>query len=72
MPFQSEAQRRFMFAQHPRIAKRFAKETPKGKKLPEKKTDSDPEETKSKAEAEKKASTRLAQLRVTGLQLGLS
>lgn len=72
MPFESEAQRRFMFAQHPRIAKRWAKETPKGKDLPEKKTDSDPEETKDKAEAEKKASIRSSQLRVTGLQLGLS
>lgn len=28
MPFQSEAQRRFMFAKHPRIAKRWAKEHP--------------------------------------------
>jgi len=35
MPFKSEAQRRFMFAKHPEIAKEFAKMTPKGKKLPE-------------------------------------
>lgn len=35
MPFKSEAQRRFMFAKHPRIAKEFASHTPKGK-LPEK------------------------------------
>lgn len=36
MPFKSDAQRRFMYARHPRIAKRWQKETPKGKDLPEK------------------------------------
>ena len=66
MPFQSDAQRRFMYAQHPGIAKRWAKHTPKGKDLPEKKTDSDPEETKANAEQEKKAFVR-----TVGLQLGL-
>ena len=35
MPFKSTAQRGFMFAKHPDIAKRFAAETPKGAKLPE-------------------------------------
>ena len=35
MPFKSEAQRRFLFARKPKIAKEFAKETPKGKKLVE-------------------------------------
>lgn len=35
MPFRSEAQRRWMFANDPKMAKRWAKETPK-KKLPEK------------------------------------
>lgn len=34
MPFKSQAQRRFMHSEHPGIAKRFEKETPKGK-LPE-------------------------------------
>lgn len=34
MPFKSQAQRGFMFAKHPEIAKRFAAETPKGEKLP--------------------------------------
>lgn len=33
-PFASEAQRRFMHAKHPGIAKHFERETPKGKKLP--------------------------------------
>jgi len=65
MPFESEAQRRFMFAQHPRIAKRWAKHTPKGKDLPEKKTDSDPEETKAKAESEKKAAVRMLGLHLS-------
>ena len=35
MPFKSAAQRRWMFWAHPEMAKRWAKETPKGKKLPE-------------------------------------
>jgi len=37
MPFESEAQRRYMYAKHPEIAKRWEKHTPKGKDLPEKK-----------------------------------
>lgn len=36
MPFKSEAQRRFMHAKHPQMAKEWEKHTPKGKKLPEK------------------------------------
>lgn len=35
MPFKSEAQRGYLFAKHPEIAKEFAAATPKGKKLPE-------------------------------------
>lgn len=35
MPFKSQAQRKFMYARHPEIAKRWEKVTPKGK-LPEK------------------------------------
>ena len=31
MPFKSAAQRNFLFANHPEIAERWAKETPKGK-----------------------------------------
>jgi hypothetical protein len=34
MPFKSQAQRGFMYAKHPEIAKRWEKETPEGK-LPE-------------------------------------
>jgi len=34
MPFKSQAQRAFMYAKHPTIAKRFQAETPKGTKLP--------------------------------------
>jgi hypothetical protein len=33
MPFRSQAQRRFMYAKHPKIAKRWAKKTG-GRKLP--------------------------------------
>ena len=36
-PYESVAQRGFMHVHHPEIAKRWDKETPKGKKLPEKK-----------------------------------
>lgn len=37
MPFVSEAQRRFLFARKPSVAKEFAEKTPRGKKLPERK-----------------------------------
>ncbi len=36
MPFKSIAQRKWMFANKPKMAKRWAAETPKGKKLPKK------------------------------------
>ena len=35
MPFRSESQRRYLYSQHPEIAKRWAKKTPKGADLPE-------------------------------------
>jgi hypothetical protein len=34
MPFKSKAQRGWMYANEPQMAKRWEKETPKGKKLP--------------------------------------
>lgn len=37
MPFQSKAQQRWMFAKHPKMAKRWAHETPDIKSLPERK-----------------------------------
>ncbi len=36
MPFKSKSQRRWMHAQKPDMAKKWEKETPKGKTLPEK------------------------------------
>jgi len=36
MPFKSEAQRKYLYANEPEVAKKFAKHTPKGKKLPKK------------------------------------
>lgn len=36
MPFQSQAQRKFMYAQHPEIAKRWSEKTPNEASLPEK------------------------------------
>jgi hypothetical protein len=35
MPFKSKAQQRFMFSQHPKMAKRWASKTLSIKKLPE-------------------------------------
>lgn len=35
MPFKSKAQRAFLFANNPKVAREFAAATPKGKKLPE-------------------------------------
>jgi hypothetical protein len=35
MPFKSQAQRKWMYANHPEMAKRWSEHTPKGKKLPE-------------------------------------
>lgn len=34
MPFQSEAQRRYLYAKEPTVAKEFASKTPKDKNLP--------------------------------------
>lgn len=36
MPFQSKAQRRFMYAKHPDMAAKWEAETPTGKRLPSK------------------------------------
>ena len=36
MPFKSDAQRKYLFATDPKLAEKFAKETPKGANLPEK------------------------------------
>lgn len=35
MPFVSSAQRRYLFAKHPEVAREFADATPKGSRLPE-------------------------------------
>lgn len=34
-PFASEAQRRYLFAKEPEVAREFASKTPRGKKLPQ-------------------------------------
>jgi hypothetical protein len=36
MPFRSKAQRRYLHANHPELAKEFESKTPRGTKLPEK------------------------------------
>jgi hypothetical protein len=38
MPFKSKAQRGYLYAKKPTVAKKFQSETPKGRKLPAKKT----------------------------------
>lgn len=38
MPFKSDAQRKYLFANNPKVAKEFAAATPKNAKLPEKVT----------------------------------
>ena len=49
MPMKSKAQRAYLHANKPKIAKKFESETPKGKKLPKKvKTKAKPK-TKGKA-----------------------
>ena len=35
MPFKSQAQRRFLYATNPKVAKKFSKHTPAGTKLPD-------------------------------------
>lgn len=34
MPFKSQKQRKFLYANEPEVAKKFEEHTPKGKKLP--------------------------------------
>lgn len=36
MPFKSKAQRAYLYANEPKVAKEFQSKTPKGKKLPKK------------------------------------
>lgn len=36
MPFKSQAQKKWMYANKPQMAKRWSDHTPKGKKLPKK------------------------------------
>lgn len=38
MPFESQAQRRFLFAKHPKVAKEFASKTPPNANLPARKS----------------------------------
>lgn len=36
MPFKSQAQRAYLYANNPKVAKQWEQDTPKGKKLPKK------------------------------------
>ncbi len=40
MPFKSDAQRKWMYANKPKLAKKWQKHTPKNKKLPKKVSES--------------------------------
>ena len=48
MPYKSEAQRRYMYAVHPKLAAEFEAATPKGAKLPEHVSDRKEKSTKEK------------------------
>jgi hypothetical protein len=71
MPFQSEKQRRFMWAEHPSIAKRWAREYPKQRNLPtyahdKKKTPENQDSSKEKEAAmARNVTTRCADSRNT-------
>ena len=54
MPFQSQAQRGYMYANKPELAKEFEGKTPKGKKLPKHKKKSDYQMSAMKKKIEKK------------------
>lgn len=54
MPFKSDAQRAFMYSQHPEIAKRWRKESGPQKDLPEHKTAKKALEGLKKAKAKDK------------------
>jgi hypothetical protein len=48
MPFVSEAQKGFLYANHPDIAKKWQEHTPKGKKLPARKHKKDSDNATAK------------------------
>ena len=58
MPFKSQAQRGFLYAVHPDIAKEFEAATPKGAKLPKKIGTSKTKKTRSLASV--KPTTKIA------------
>jgi len=58
MPFKSQAQARFMFLKHPKIAKEFASKTDSIKALPEKVRASNAAKTINKEAAKKKKRKR--------------
>lgn len=60
MPFKSRDQRAWMHANKPAMAKRWEKHTPKGKKLPKKKTKSESIADRIDAVLEGERSTRSA------------
>lgn len=62
MPFKSEKQRRFLWAEHPDIAKRWAHEYPNQKKLPMYAHDKKPTSSDTKSEESKAASINISQL----------
>ena len=53
MPFKSKAQQGFMYAKHPAIAKRWAKETPNFKVLPQHLKKKHPKKRKGEERGEK-------------------
>ena len=60
MPFKSEKQRRFLWAEHPEIAKRWAHEYPNQKKLPMYADNSDTSESQEKEPESKEKTTKVS------------
>ncbi|ODU02671.1 MAG: hypothetical protein ABS79_00010 [Planctomycetes bacterium SCN 63-9] len=59
MPFKSESQRRWMYAKHPEMARRWEAHTPKGKRLP-----------KHVKKADLEFAARLGRLAANAIKLG--
>jgi hypothetical protein len=54
MPFLSKAQRKWMYANDPQMAKKWEEHTPKGKELPEKVKKNGKKSTRTSTKASKK------------------
>lgn len=63
VPFQSEAQRRFLWSKDPEMAKEWEKHTPKGRKLPQKVRKKDLKKHGKKMDSKSDQKTRSSSLK---------